>query len=183
VEAYSVSIEAVLRAGEFNRPSDPSKIPYEFRDAVELWARQYGRHAKIGYNIFMRCPVVEITLKPEDPRMRAWRDGKLRVEPTEAVPLHYQPSEGAPYQPMNLDMLGVSGLIEMLEKANTWTGRGEYSSMREAVQVVERRNVEHREQMRNAIRQASVERGRDLDNYMMRAFTTVPANIGEKASG
>ncbi len=176
-------INASLRAGELNRANDPSNIPYEFREAVELYARRSGRHGTIGWNGWTRCNVVEFTLKPDDPRLKAWQEGKLKKEPKETILLHYQPKPGAPYQAINLAELGVSGLVEMLEKANTWSGRGEYRSVVEAVQAAARHNDNLREQMRNAKRQGSVERGLDLDHYMRTPFSAVPENIGAKADG
>ena len=54
------------------RRHDQSRVaPYEFRDAAELFARQYGGHGDI---VWVAAPVncwqVRFTLKPGDPRLR-----------------------------------------------------------------------------------------------------------------
>lgn len=155
-------------------------IPYQISDAVEMWARNRGRHATIGWNVAMRCAVIDLTLKGDDPRLKAYQEGRLKFEPKESIPLHYQPKEGAPFVAINLEDLGPTGIVEMLEKADTWSGRGEYGSMLEAVRAVERFNNDKREKMREAVLEASRDRARD---YRRQVFdlplVSVPANIGD----
>lgn len=168
------------------------QVPFAFRDAVELWARQNrGTHGSIGWNEALKCYVIDFDLKPDDPRMKAYRDGRVKHEPKESIPLHRQltkvdPKTGrvthaGPYVAINLEQLGVSGLLEMLDKANAWSGRGEFKTMREAVQAAE----DHNERLRAEIMKAAKENARDFAKDSRRQvfdlpFVNVPANIGEQ---
>lgn len=115
--------------------------PAEFADAAELYARRSGRHGTLKYvPPPVNCWIVELTLKSTDPRMLAWQTGQLDSEPKEVVYLWRPatPKERAK-EPLTqfvgykLDELGVSGMIQLLERTNTMSGRGEYKSLEQAL--------------------------------------------------
>lgn len=156
-----------------------ARVPVEMQDAVELWARSKGRHARIAYIPAMRTYVVEIELKADDPRMRGWQEGRLPVKPTEQVFLHYQPKPGSSFKPLALEDIGVSGLMEILNKGDMTSGRGEYSSPQEVVNAIGRRNEALEESIKKAARDNARQRGRDLYRHTHVPKTTVPTNIGD----
>lgn len=166
-------------------PSDRRAIPYQISDAVEHWARSRGRHASIGWNPVLGCAVIDITLKGDDPRLKAYQEGRLKHEPKESVILHYQKTDyqgntSGPFIALNLEELGVTGIIEMLEKGDVWSGRGEFSSLHEAVQKVAQHNETHREKMKQDIRDAAMDRAKDMRRQILDLpLVSVPANIGD----
>jgi hypothetical protein len=168
---------------------DRLAIPSEIRDAVASWARQWGRHGSIAFNHALKCAVIELSLKEDDPRLKPWKEGKLSHEPKECIPLHFQKPMGdgtksVHYFPLNLDELGVTGIIEMLNRGNTWSGTGEYRSFKEAAQIM----GEHNEKLKAQIKDAAIEEGRLRARDMKRQvfglpLVSVPDNIGAKANG
>ena len=160
-------------------------IPWDIADAVEMWAREKrGTHGRIAWNAVMRCPVIDFELKADDPRMKAYRDGRLKHEPKESIPLHYQKEGGGPFYPINLTELGVSGLMEMLDRANTWSGRGEFKSTMAAIAATERKNEALRDSIRAAAKDNARERAKDMRRQIFDLpMVTVPENIGAKADG
>jgi hypothetical protein len=173
------------RAGPFAgaRGVSGEVIPSEIKDAVELWARQWGRHGTVTWNPWMKCPVIELTLKPDDPRLRGWKEGRVTREPRECIPLHYQPRDAKGnaemhFVGMNLAELGVSGVIEILNRGNMQSGRGEYADMMTAVRSVAERNEKLREDMRNTIRDNSRERAKDMRRQIFDLpLVSVPADL------
>lgn len=172
-------------AAPWMAPSTGRVIPYQFADAVEMWARERGRHARIGWNSATNCAVIDFTLRADDPRMRAWQEGKLRFEPKESVLLHYRKCdskgvESGPYIAMDLEQKGVSGIIDMLNEGDVLSGTGKYRDMQEAVQAVERNN----ERLRATMREAAVENARlrardDRRRVAGLPLVSVPENIGD----
>ena len=111
----------------------------EIADAVELWARRSGRHATIGWvPTDPPTPQVRITLKPDDGRLEAYRQGLVSEEPVETVELVDWEEGSLQSTPLNLGDLGVSGVMEILEKGDTWSGRGEYDSLQQGVTAARR---------------------------------------------
>lgn len=118
------------------------QTPVEIADAVELWARQQGRHGRLFWQPVMKCFCIEFTLKPDDPRRKAWQEQtvKLEKEPTESVPLNTWDPEKKRHRAWNLEQIGVEGIVQYLDKANMMSGRGEHKDMWAALQAVEQRN-------------------------------------------
>lgn len=111
------------------------RVPVEIADAVELWARQFGRHATIAWvPTSPPTPQVRISLKASDP-MRQMADLFQGEEPAETVELVKWDEKRGCYAPVSLDDLGVTGVLEILERGNTWSGRGEFSSHEEALKA------------------------------------------------
>ena len=139
--------------------------PSEFRDAVETWARQFGGHGDVVW-----CPdpinawAVRLSLKPGDPRLKHPDESTHLeqvilhewVDPRKPHPLRGKcrrrnaKNQLVPqYVALELDDLGIQGLLEILDKGSVLTGRGEFKNAQEALAVVRDRN--HRT---NAQRQA-----------------------------
>ncbi len=111
--------------GEETRERFPA--PQDFADAVELYARRFGRHGRMYFVEILNVWVVE--LKQDE----FWADGHIAEEPTEIFYLYRPPtpaekSLGAPNIGYTLEELGVNGMINYLEQTNTLTGRGEHGS-------------------------------------------------------
>lgn len=143
------------------------QAPVELADAVEVYARNYGRSATLhffptqlqGMRVLSGTWVVRFALRVNDTRMALYRDGKVEEPPTEDVWIHVpNPRAGRPttvrgerepdYLPIDILQMGVSGLREFLEKGNTWSGRGEFASIEQHLQVVREGNVEGLEKNR-----------------------------------
>ena len=136
--------------------------PNEYRDAVELYARSVGAHADIVWaEPPVACWQIRLALNPGDPRCRR-QDG----EALEVVHLHeyVHPDPDHPsyprhdpallkrltrrhprtnrllpaHVPIELDELGMSGIIGILEKGSLLTGRGEFQSTEEALHHLRR---------------------------------------------
>lgn len=153
------------------RPEYPTAPP-EFQDAVELWARKSGRHARLTFvptefqegRTVNGTWLVRIDLRENDPRLSLYQDGKMPEKPTEDVWIHRSnPKEGKikpnthgrreqPFIPISIQQLGVSGLIGFLEKGDTWSGRGKYSSLEDQLQKVRKQNRERRHAFREQMK-------------------------------
>jgi hypothetical protein len=120
------------------------RAPTEIADAVELYARESNRHATLHFIPIagrLGCWVVRMTLKPDDPRLSLYRDGKVAEPPTEHVWLHEPLGLDEPrmiptyaYRPLNIHELGAAGVRAWLDRSNLWSGRGELSSLEQQVQ-------------------------------------------------
>jgi hypothetical protein len=64
--------------------------------------------------------------------MRLYQEGKMERKPYEAVPLQIWNSDTQQYEPLRLEDYGPSGVVEILRKGDTWSGRGEHKTMMEA---------------------------------------------------
>ena len=127
-------------------PSPPTDIA----DEVEVWARQSGRHATLrfvptvlrGNRAARGTWTVRMTLKSDDKRLRAVRDGVLAEEPMEVVWLH-EPDAKEPggYRPYDLAMLGSGGVKAFLDKGNMWSGRGAFNSLADQLRKVNADNA------------------------------------------
>lgn len=136
--------------------SESIAVPQEIEDAVILWARSYNREAKVGYHRIMKCHAIQLSAPADDPKWAAYRDGKLKQAPHEFIPLNRQDASGH-YVPIALEELGASGIVQMLEEANMWSGRGEYDDVAGAAQAVIARNAAHREEQAAAVEEAAKE--------------------------
>jgi hypothetical protein len=158
--------------------------PLDVREAVELWARaNRGTHGTIAWNPLMNCWQVNFDLKDDDPRMKSWRDGKLKVKPSEPVYLHRQKKnkDGTPtpyWEAVPLEELGVSGVLRWLDEGNCWSGTGRYASFDAACKAAD----DHNEMLRAKIaKEAEINAGlraRDERKRLLKTpWTTVPAQL------
>ena len=160
--------------------------PPEIAEAVELWAREHrGTHGKIVWNAVMKCWEIQFELKPDDPRMKRWRDGKLRVKPVEPVYLHRQKMvDGRPaphYEGIPLEELGVEGVLAWLDEGNTWSGRGRHKSFDAACKAADAHNERIREMITKEAEENARLRARDERKRILGTpWTTVPALPTEK---
>lgn len=124
------------------RPVPPSSIA----DAVERWARQWGRHGRLEWHDALKCFVIHFSRRSDDPTLAAVQAG-LRAESTESVMLHewkqnarphpYLPGQTVPgWVAMDLEQYGVDGVLAILDRGNLWSGRGEYRTPQEALDQV-----------------------------------------------
>lgn len=158
--------------------------PVDVRDAVELWARQNrGTHGTIVWNQVMNCWECLFELRHDDPRMKAFRDGKLKVRPMEPVYLHRQKRDKhgkiTPYwEAVPLEELGVSGVLRWLDEGNTWSGTGKYRSFDAACKASDAHNEELRSILEREAEQNAGLRARDERKRLLQTpWTTVPADI------
>lgn len=165
---------ALLNAGMIS-------IPWELQDEVELWARQYDRHAKLHFipvgGFFCR-----ITLRPDDPRMKSFQEGLLDQPDPPGEDVWFNTPDGhGGTKCLDIREMGASGVKEFLEKGNTWSGRGEYDSIVEQQKKVAEANIEQRgklkafEREENRKEQASKRKWR-----LGEAVVNVLTNIGTR---
>ena len=144
------------------------RAPLEFQDAVELHFRKTGRHATV---VWIPEPVcqwqVRITLRPDDPALRAYQAGEVEEEPVETVEITYFNEDVGLYVGYELDELGVSGLVEMLEKGDMWSGQGRFGSIQEAMTYQVQTQRSQRERLKQAMRDEALAVGRDVQKRVL----------------
>ena len=121
--------------------------PVEIADEVELWARQSGRHATLRFVPILgkrRGPitgtwVVCLTLRANDKRLGLLQQQKVAEEPTEKVWLHEPDGQGG-YRAFDIVQLGASGVRNLLERGDMWSGRGEFDSLEHQLRVTKQWN-------------------------------------------
>ena len=125
------------------------QAPWEIQEEVELYARETGRHAKV-YFVPGGGWVVRFSLRSNDKRMILFQQGMAPEPPTEDVWLHKPKGGGRPmdFEPLDIHLMGPSGVREFLERGNMWSGRGEFSSLEEQLRNVRNKNEESRERHR-----------------------------------
>lgn len=176
------------------------RAPAEIAEAVELYAREHGRTGSIEFAVGPNVWIVKLSLRPNDKRMLLWREGRAPEPPVETVWLQERnPDEGkvmrfeggrpvreGMWRPLDIYQMGAEGVRTFLERGNCWSGRGEYSSVADAVQKAaetdEREKVRFREQMKEENR---YERRDNRRAYLGIPFTTVGIDLKqpeEKAS-
>lgn len=156
------------------------KAPHELADEVELWARQYDRHARLHF-----IPVggwfCRVTLRSSDPRMRAYQEGMVPDPPGEDIWFHEPDGEGG-FTCLDIREMGASGIKAFLEKGNTWSGRGQYDSIVDQQKKVTEANAEKRG--RNKAFEKEESRKEQASKRKFRfgeAVVNVLTNIGKKA--
>lgn len=150
----------VLSSGGSAPDRQPYAIPTEMQDEVEKWARQSGRHATVVWKPPpLACFAVEIDLRPSDERLKAWQEGDLEEKPKELVYLHRWDGEEGRYEPIHLHELGTQGLLTHLRRGDTWSGRGKFDSIQEAVQHSIQSWKDRKEKMRERARDRAIQKG------------------------
>lgn len=180
----SVKSGTILTPG--GRRAAPS-VPVEIRDAVEQWARSVGRHADIVYITFTNPPTpqVRIELRSNDPRLRAWQEGRADEKPVETVELVEWDDDKKCYVGMNLMDLGADGVVELLQMGDTESGRGQFKSLQEGVVAARRQRKSAIERLKNWMRYEMFARAEDRaygDLSVVKQFA-VPVDIERKDTG
>jgi hypothetical protein len=157
---------------------NPHEIPWEFADAVEIWCREHGRHGTMVWNPVLRCPDIRMDLKPDDPRLEGWQNGRLKHKPYEHVYLHHQTEIGGPLVAIDLYELGIEGLKERLDRGNLMSGRGEYDNIYNATLAVDAHNLEVEQKMKDTAIENARLRARDNKRRILdQPLVAVPDNL------
>ena len=175
-------------------------VPVEIADDVELWARQYGRHATLKFlplliqdgRVVRGAWVVRLTLRSTDKRMQLYQLGVVAEPPTEDVWLVTpNPKEGQPIagtelrEPavlgLNITQMGAGGVRQFLEKGDTWSGRGQYRSLEEQVRQVRAANAATREKFRADLKEESRLEQRDKRRWRLKIPFIPVSWIGREA--
>lgn len=154
--------------------------PYQISDEVEDWARGRGRHASLEFIPTLSCWAIRIELPPHHPSMKLYKDGLSQDArpPTEDVLLHEWSEDLNGYVAMDIEQLGPSGIRELLEKGDTWSGRGEFASLTEAVEATIETNRRRRAEMQQYAQDVGEEMGAIHRRQALGLpFTPVLANL------
>lgn len=189
------------------------QAPPEIREAVELYARKGGRHATVHFAPLVGW-FVRFTLRANDPRLRAYREGRSAEPGYEEAYFHVKnPFEGrvmsirevkadrrfrsaplidwhagrryrqAPYLQLDILQLGVTGVLRFLEREDTWSGRGEFSSLTEATEWALERNREGSEALRRHSEQRAADRALEERRRLLGTpFVSVGTDLRERGT-
>jgi hypothetical protein len=179
----------------FGRPASRYSPPPLVADAVEQWARSWGRcPSRVEFNEDVGCWVIRLARKADDPARRAVREGlfstamqdglserqkeareralagAVRDAETESVMLSEPAGEGLGYRALNIHELGPSGVVQVLDRANLWSGRGEHRSLQEGIWSVRAETAAREERLLDEAEQA----GRDIAADIRRRALKIP---------
>lgn len=172
------------------RRSGLPRCPPDIAEEVELYARESGRTATVHFVPFGGW-FARFSLRPNDPKLRAFREGRAAEPATEDVWFQVpnprfggQDERGSakrPFIPLDIAQLGRSGVREFLERGNTWSGRGAYASHEAALQSAAEQNTQNEQRLRRE----TLDRARDKARDERRArlgipFLRVGADIAEQ---
>lgn len=118
--------------------------------------------------------MARFSLKPNDPAMKAWKEGRAPEPPTEDV-FFIEPDPKDPKRMVQMDInqMGASGVRTFLERGNTWSGRGEYTSIEESRHRAREATEKRKRDAKEEAREASVEIGaRALTERFKRPWST-----------
>lgn len=126
--------------------------PADISDAVTTWARNQGRRSRgVEWDQESGCFVIRLSRRADDPVHKARQEGRISEEDThETVYLQgwvwtdERAGQGK-LLPYDLDQFGPTGIIELLDKGNMATGRGEYSSLQQYIGATVARNRQKKE--------------------------------------
>jgi len=126
----------------------------------------------------VQCPVVEVELKNDDPRMKAWLEGKVPQRPKDVVFFHRQ--EGPKFVALNLQEMGTSGVVRYLEEADLTTGRGRWKSMEDYLREMADHNASIGEQAKaTAVENARYRAKQERRHVAGEPLVPVSVNLGE----
>lgn len=153
--------------------------PPDVREEVELYARQHGRTGSVAYVPYpVNAWEARLSLRPNDPAMKAWQEGRAEEPPVETV-LFVEPNPKVgqvedvvldgqrirhvhgPYRALDIVQMGASGVRQFLERGNTWSGRGEHRSIDAARQHAENLNRAKKEKARADAIESAKHRARE----------------------
>ena len=150
------------------RRSELPTPPVEIADAVEMYARESDRHARLvfiptvllGRTVASGTWCARFTLRNSDTRMKLYNMGLAEKPPTEDVWFHVSNPRSKErgqldYMPLNIHEMGVGGVLQFLQRGNSWSGRGQYSSLEEQLRLVREGNEQMRLKNRADQKEAS----------------------------
>lgn len=115
-------------------------MPAAVADAIQTFFRRSGREASTDeWHPLLKCFVVRVCRKSDDPVMEMVRDGRRSERQVmESIPLH-EPVAGQAmtFRALDLDQMGPSGITRWLEEHDLWSGRGRYNSPLDASREAE----------------------------------------------
>lgn len=152
------------------------EAPIEYSEAVEKWARQWGRHGRIVCISAIDTWQVRLTPREGDPRLRLYREGKASlqdleetIELVERVP---DPDSRTGLKTKNrsipLEELGVQGVIDRLDKMNTLSGTGEFEDLQSAWNWAHEQSMEAKKDLKRSMRDVAREKARSLYHRIFR---------------
>lgn len=141
--------------------------PPWFTDAVELYAREWGRRSVTRWEPAVGCFVSYLSRKDDDPALAAvqqqaraddgepiywheWTNGPVRPHPI------LGPSKMVPgYLPADIEQLGIDGVLRKLRSENTWSGVGMFRSHDESIEAIlakhHARDQQHKQTLRDGL--------------------------------
>jgi hypothetical protein len=132
-----------------------------------MYARDHGRHAKLHFvptefrngRVVNGTWVARFSLMSNDKRLLLYQQGRAEEPPTEDVWFH-RPVRGAregemDCEPLDICQMGASGVRQFLERGNTWSGRGEFSSLEEQARKAIEANAEMRQKFKEEKKEES----------------------------
>lgn len=148
---------------DYARPMVPAAVA----DAVEAWARTWGRTVRWQWvdHPGMHCWALHLSPMAGDPKLRAVQEGRWSAEDAEEHVLLVNSAE-----PLDLEQYGAVGVVEWLERGNMRSGRGEANSLAEQI----RRNREGRRERAAKAKQGRAAWARDLAREVRRQVLRIP---------
>lgn len=170
-----------LRVG-LNGPPAP---PAWFSDAVEKWARGWGRHATTRWEPRVGCYVSHLSRMASDPVLARhpdnegepiyWHEFKPGIRPH---PVLGTARMIGGFKPMDIEQMGESGVLEYLNKHNAWSGTGEFASLDAAADAVVAANDKRVQEQQQKLREVTSELLKDaMRKARGHAQASVPDNI------
>ncbi len=175
----------IVRIGRVGKSAVPV-APAEIQDEVELYAREHGRTAHLYFT--PSGWMVRFELRPNDPAMLAFKEGRAPEPPTEDVFIHTNnPKASLPGQPMfiplDINAMGAAGVREFLEQGNTWSKRGVFSSHEESLKSAETKNEATKKSIKERGRDAARARARDTRRSRLKIpFLPVGADLKDNTN-
>lgn len=151
------------------------RVPYDIREAIELYAREVGRSATIHFIPEVGW-MVRFGLRSNDPRgslLQSQRVGSLgedvyfHVRRRDYDPKQHpailppRPGSKQTWVPLDIIQMGASGVREFLEAGNTWSGRGVFASQQDALRRNEELNAREAAAIKERARESTRERVRE----------------------
>lgn len=151
--------------------------PADLSDAVILWARGQGRRSRgVEWDADIGCFVIRLSRREDDPIHEARRQGRISEQDAmETVELRgwvwTDEAKGqGRFLPYDLEQFGPSGLVEMLDRGNVATGRGEYTSLQHYIGATVARNRAKKE----AWKRQAEDQTRETANRYRRTILGLP---------
>lgn len=175
--------------------------PVSLADEVEHYARVSGRSGTLhfiptslrGRTVLSGTWVARFTLRPDDKRMVLFQQGMAPEPPLEDVWIHEanpragqmnpQTKEREPeYFPLDITLMGPTGLREFLEKGNMWSGRGMFDSPEDELKQSRDRNEAAREKLRADAKFSAVKKASEKRRWILK-IPFLPVEIDLKGAG